>query len=601
MLNALAWTLIHFLWQGTLLALLLALAQRLLASSTARARYAAAAVAMLVMPLCGLATFFYLAPASEAPASVASTGAWAAAMAPGLDAAQTVAASGRDYLPWLSYAWMAGVLLLSLRMLGQWTILQRYRRIAVRPAQQQWQRSVQRLAERLRLQRPIRLVESAITDVPAVVGWLRPVILLPVSALTQLSPVQIEALLAHELAHILRQDYLINLLQTSVETLFFYHPAVWWVGRCMRQEREHCCDDIAVQVCGDPVVYARALADLEQLRFQMPSLAMAANGGSLLKRIERLILPQPARTAPAALWLTACGLLGATLMVWAAPAFPVSTTFVSYVAQTEPAVQPAPAEQPAPKAAPKPVAELRAAAPQASQEGGTFLDNLERNGIKDLTVDQMVAFKIHNVTGDFIQAIRAEGYTPNPDQFVALRIHNVTPEFIHEMKALGWSPTLDQLVAFRIHGVDAASLAAMKQLGYQPNPDHAIAMKIHGLTPETARALNGLGYGKATFDQLIAMRIHGVDPEFASSWKQLGVQGLDIDKLLALRIHNATVSEVKAVEALGYPGLSASNIIAMRIFGVTPDFIREAQKRGFKDLTFDRIVKLKQFGLLDRE
>ncbi|MGJ5813380.1 M56 family metallopeptidase [Paludibaculum fermentans] len=591
MLNTLAWTLLHFLWQGTLLALLFALAQRFLASSSARARYAAAAAAMLAMPLCGLATFLYLAP-STAPASASATRSFAAALAPTVHTAQALAASSRDYLPWLAYAWMTGVILLSLRMLGQWTVLQRYRHIAIRPVQQQWQRSVHMLAERLRLRRPIRLYESAIADVPAVVGWLRPVILIPASALTQLTPGQVEALLAHELAHILRHDYLINLLQTSVETLFFYHPAVWWVGRHMRQERENCCDDIAVQVCGDPVVYARALADLEQLRFQMPALAMAASGGSLLQRIERLILPQPARTAPAALWLTACGLFAVTLAVWAAPSLRVSARVLPFAAQ---AAQPTPkpATQPAPKPSPSPK--------PSNANGESFLDNLERAGLKDLTVDQMVAFKIHGVTGDFIQSIRSAGYQPDPDQLVSLRIHGITPEFIREIKGLGWSPSLDELVAFKIHGVDSASIASMKQLGYQLDPENAVAMKIHGLTPEVARALNGLGYGKATFDELISMRIHGVDPEFAASWKQAGVQDLDIDKLIALRIHNATIAEVKAVEALGYRNLSADKIIEMRIFGLTPDFIREAQKRGFKNLDFDRLVKLKQFGLLDKE
>ena len=105
------------------------------------------------------------------------------------------------------------------------------------------------------------------------IGWLRPVILFPASALTGLSAEQLEALLAHELAHIRRYDYLVNLLQTTVETLFFYHPAVWWVSAQVRQEREHCCDDLAVAACGDVLTYARALTALEQLRGSEPQLA----------------------------------------------------------------------------------------------------------------------------------------------------------------------------------------------------------------------------------------------------------------------------------------------------------------------------------------
>ena len=128
---------------------------------------------------------------------------------------------------------------------------------------------------------------------------MKPVVLLPASALAGLTPQQLEAILAHELAHIRRHDYLVNLLQTLVETLLFYHPAVWWLSRRIRIERENCCDDLAVSLCGDPCTYARALADLEALRGPARSLAMAANGGSLLQRVRRLLgAPTSRRTRP---------------------------------------------------------------------------------------------------------------------------------------------------------------------------------------------------------------------------------------------------------------------------------------------------------------
>ena len=103
-------------------------------------------------------------------------------------------------------------------------------------------------------------------QVPSVVGWLRPVILLPASALTGLSPAHLDAIIAHELAHVRRHDFAVNLLQTAAEILLFYHPACWWISRRIRAEREHCCDDIAVSLCGDRLLYATALADLEALR-----------------------------------------------------------------------------------------------------------------------------------------------------------------------------------------------------------------------------------------------------------------------------------------------------------------------------------------------
>jgi beta-lactamase regulating signal transducer with metallopeptidase domain len=119
---------------------------------------------------------------------------------------------------------------------------------------------------------------------------------LPVGALTGLTTQQLKTIIAHELAHIRRHDYLINLLQAMIETLLFYHPAVWWVSRRIRQEREHCCDDLAVAMCGDALTYARALLEMERLRSAGPQLAVAANGGLLMDRIQRLVSGQPQQT-----------------------------------------------------------------------------------------------------------------------------------------------------------------------------------------------------------------------------------------------------------------------------------------------------------------
>src|SRR5688572_9975621 len=140
--------------------------------------------------------------------------------------------------------------------------------------------------------RAVRLLETSRIDVPAVIGVIRPVIVVPIGALTGLSAQHIEAILAHELAHIRRHDYLVNLLQAAVEALMFYHPAVWWMSKQIRLERENCCDDIAAAACGDRCVYASALAELEERRG--PSLAMAASGdGDLLTRVRRLLMLAP--------------------------------------------------------------------------------------------------------------------------------------------------------------------------------------------------------------------------------------------------------------------------------------------------------------------
>ena len=149
--------------------------------------------------------------------------------------------------------------------------------------------SMRRIASRagLGLARAIRIVELPGVDVPLVVGCLRPIVVLPIAAMAQLTAAQVEAILAHELAHVRRHDYLVNLMQTLAETLLFYHPAVWWLSARIRDEREHCCDDVAVAVCGDAAGYAAALTELESWRTGELSLAAAATGGSLLNRVRQ--------------------------------------------------------------------------------------------------------------------------------------------------------------------------------------------------------------------------------------------------------------------------------------------------------------------------
>jgi HEAT repeat protein/beta-lactamase regulating signal transducer with metallopeptidase domain len=215
-------------------------------------------------------------------------------------------------LPWVVVLWLGGVLVLSLRLASGWVTARRLATVGTRPAPHARVAALARLAARLRVTRPVRVLESAVVQVPAVIGWLRPVILLPASALTGLTPLQLDALLAHELAHVRRHDYVVNLLQTAIETLLFYHPAVWWVSRRVREEREHCCDDLAVAACGDAHFYATALLGMERLRVAAPAFALAAGGGSLMGRIRRLVAPPEAEIFPR--WLAGV-VVAATLVL----------------------------------------------------------------------------------------------------------------------------------------------------------------------------------------------------------------------------------------------------------------------------------------------
>jgi beta-lactamase regulating signal transducer with metallopeptidase domain len=319
--QALAWTLIHFLWQGAALGLLAWLALVLLRGATARARYGLACAFLILMVAAPAGTFIALQQQASATVELVSLQVETTAPAvPRLAAplAPRVKAALDPSLPWLLLVWAAGVLLLSARFLGSWLRVQRLRRRHAVPVPAEWHLVLSRLCRELKLSRTVRLLQSAAVEVPTALGWLRPVILLPACALSGLAPLQLEAILAHELAHIRRGDFVVNLIQSLVEVLLFYHPAVWWLSARIRAERELCCDDVAAGLCGDPLILARALTDLEALREPLepsPShLALAANGGSLMHRVRHLLHPALPITSGAratALAVLAASLLGA--------------------------------------------------------------------------------------------------------------------------------------------------------------------------------------------------------------------------------------------------------------------------------------------------
>jgi TonB family protein len=302
--QALSAALLQFVWQGLLVAVFLWISLRLARRRSAHLRYllsCAALVLLAVLPLVtALLAYDRVLPSNAAGILPGETGAAIAGPA--------TTPSGDWLSPvrrWALPVWACGVLLLSLRLMWACRRVSALRNCG-EPAGEVVSAAAARLAARLGITRPVRVLVTLLAEGPAVAGWLRPVILLPSSTLLHLTPEQLESVLAHELAHIRRHDYLVNLLQTLVETVLFYHPAVWWVSARIRHERELCCDDAAVQVCGDALCYARALAALERLRVFSPALTMSGTGGPLLYRIQRLAgieTPQPVAKLPGVLAL----------------------------------------------------------------------------------------------------------------------------------------------------------------------------------------------------------------------------------------------------------------------------------------------------------
>lgn len=293
--EAIGWALIHSIWQCAVAALLLRLA--LFAGSEASTRYwsACAALAGAFAAFAVTCLACYPDPAGAArERRFTFDSALIQGLDPGLGNQERWDGSG--LLPWIVPLWVLGVHLFQFRNLSGWIVARRMRVRGVCDAALESRNRLGELAARMRISRPVRLLESGVAQVPSVIGWLRPVILVPAGLLASLPAAHVEAILLHELAHIRRADWVVNLVQTIIEGLLFHHPAVWWISRVIRREREHCCDDLAVAASGRRAhEYASALAALEESRWGRESragIALTATGGTLMTRIHLLLYPR---------------------------------------------------------------------------------------------------------------------------------------------------------------------------------------------------------------------------------------------------------------------------------------------------------------------
>ena len=311
--QAIGFALLQFLWQGAAIWAVTALLLLTLRRASPRLRHAVACLGLAAMVLATVTTTagYLRAPVAPglgsglAPLTGLNLPASGASLSPAPVTNLSPSVFSREWLaprlPFVMLVWAAGVLILTTHLFRGWWLVRRLRRTAIPITEQQVIALVHRIGDRIGVTRSLRLLESAFVEVPAVIGWLRPAIVMPATVLTGLPAAHLEAILAHELAHVRRADYLINFIQCVVEILLFYHPAVWWVSRQIRIEREHCCDDVAASL-SDRLEYARALASLEELR-HVPALAMGARGGELLGRIRRLVDPGVSTVPVASGWL----------------------------------------------------------------------------------------------------------------------------------------------------------------------------------------------------------------------------------------------------------------------------------------------------------
>jgi len=517
--DALGWTLLHFCWQATAIALAYGAIDMALRNLGSRARYGLAVAALLAMVLMAAATLLHeLAVASLAGADMAAIRIGDVVSVDAIGGARRATGDSLGIaalLPWLDLMWLAGVLCLTLRALGGYHVLRRFVRATDADVPEQLTLLVRGLCTRLGITRPVVLRLSREACGPFVVGVVRAVIVVPVSALTALSPAQLEAVLAHELAHVRRADFLWNILQTIVETLFFFHPAVWWIGRRMRAERELCCDDMALAACGDPVTYATALVALERVRPAhplAPALDGHGSGSGLRARILRILgtAPQrPQRVAP----LLLAGAAIASLLLFSQLPYAGADEGVSR--------QPSRPQQAA-AARHRPMIAMTFAARTTASVTDRSTPRAAPTLATAPVAKAVPAPAATPVTEDYAGAMHNAGYADDDRYLPAMQQDGVPPDYVRSLAGfdLGMAQAR-QIRTLWTRGVRAADIRALQAAGAEPDEwRDVVGFSLYGVTPTFIAAMRAAGFDHIDPGKLIMLGKLGVTPDYARAAKQ---------------------------------------------------------------------------------
>lgn len=316
---ALSWTFLHSFWQAAIITIAASIGMLFCAKFDARLKYRIWIAAMMFFVITSISTFGWYynmqshqvgqlsyAPFKDEVSPYASTGLPDVMEDVNTEIKQK---SLRDSSGYFSYFnsfinrnmymiilfWFIGLTMLILRFLGGLTYIQYLKNKANYKVDSNWENMVIQLKNKLSINKSIQLKESSLVQTILAVGHLKPLVLFPIGWLNNLDVQEVEAILAHELAHIKRNDYLVNIIQSMIEMIFYFNPIIWWLSARIREERENCCDDIAIEACGNSMRYAKSLVHVQELQGSYPQAAMAMLGSNkfqLLNRIKRLFEPK---------------------------------------------------------------------------------------------------------------------------------------------------------------------------------------------------------------------------------------------------------------------------------------------------------------------
>jgi beta-lactamase regulating signal transducer with metallopeptidase domain len=575
-IQAFGWALFHSLWQAVSLAVLLKGILSLTRKSSANTRYLLSCVILSLMMLLPVSTALWNGGAKTYADSVAAKLQTSAAT--GEKEKSTPAASSqtnisetqsaynllmykaeKQFLPWTVLIWALGVFVCSVRLLGIWTYTQRLGRSEKNAVLDEWRESLEKIARQLRVSRPVLLLESSMVKVPTVIGWIKPLILIPSSALTGLTPQQFELILAHELAHIRRHDYLVNLFQTIVETLLFYHPAVWWASKQIRKERENACDDLAVRAGGGDAnaaaIYARALIEMERLRKSAPSLAMAADGGSLANRIQRLVGETSHSRRFAGLWTV---IFISFFMIAAVEITKRDSSVIQASERADDSLLNLP---------PLTISDLQEGARAAQNTiKGEWTAELNRGNSGEIQLKIQKRSKgggfngsINTLSPSDLEGLTPENVSSTGEANVTFRINREAGNFVFEGsfsegKGAGvW--TLKPAQGF---------VREMRRRGYDNLPENYLFYAAtENIGARLVDDMDAAGYG-LSFKELIEAASYKITPELIASWRAAGFNNLSFEELVKLAENDVTPEFFNRIKAEGFSGATPDELIELR-------------------------------------
>ena len=400
------------------------------------------------------------------------------------------------------------------KLLSGLVYAQRVRHYQTSAVAAEWQDRLAALMQRLEITRPVRLLESALIKVPVAVGWLKPVILVPVGMLAQLPADQVESIILHELAHISRRDYLFNLAQNIVDTLYFFNPALLWVSSLIRTERENCCDDVAIRESRSRRRLVEALVSFHEYQQSTRgwSLGFAGEKNGLVKRVERIVRKRNHSLNPGERLLLMVGVLvlcGAFITVNREQ---TTVRIAAKIVATDKQVEVKTTE----------VVKISAAVKTGRHPGGASAKKGLMQPRADTTKPDTAKSK--TLTKEDI------------DLLIRAHEHGVTPEYVAELKQLGYSVSLEQAIRLVDHGVSAGFIREIQKEGYaQITLDRAVELIDHGVSADFIHQVKAEGFPNLTLNEAVRLIDHGVNIGFIRDWKKKAGSQLELGDYIKLR------------------------------------------------------------------